>query len=147
MSGEHAHPEVAALDAEVARLGDALARLTAQVVALEAGAAAMQEGLAAMATWHDYSGKPGGNLPVKAGSYVRLDVDVADPPRTGVAELHLMYANAALTWKTGETAGVIRVKYVREDGDETGFADFTVVRGATFEIGRASCRERVFVRV
>ncbi len=26
---------------------------------------------------------------------------------------------------------MIRVKYVREDGDDTGFADFTVVRGAT----------------
>jgi hypothetical protein len=77
--------DLIAAAAELARVNASLARLTAQVVVLEAQQVAMTEGLAAMATWHAYSGKPSGNLVVRAGDYVRVDVDVADPPRSGAA--------------------------------------------------------------
>jgi hypothetical protein len=134
VSGEHSHPDLfdvaASLRADLVGMADRLNRLTAQVVALEAGQAALTEGLAAMATWHDYSGKPDGNLTIKAGDYVRVDVDVADPPRTGAAEFHMLYANCVPAWKSGEVAGEIRVKYVREDGDDTGYQSYTVHRDA-----------------
>lgn len=159
MSGEHTHPDMA--DEHVSLRADLLA-CAARLLTLEAEVArlgAVTEGLSQMATWHDYSGKPDGALTVRAGDYVRLDVDVADPPRTGAAELHLVYANCALTWASGATAGVIRLKYVREDGDETGFADWTVVRGATlgspasfliththFEVGQAGLGGRWWIR-
>lgn len=132
MSGEHTHPDM--IDEHVSLRADLLT-CAARLLTLEAEVARLgvvTEGLAQMATWHDYSGKPAGSLTVKASDYVRLDVDVADPPRTGAAELHLLYANCALTWASGATAGVIRVKYIREGGDETGLQDFTIVRGATF---------------
>lgn len=169
MSGSHEHAEYpesvlveAALqkvDATIANLSDRLSRLTAQVVTLEANSIALTEGLASMATWHDYSGKPSGTLIVKAGDYVRVDVDVADPPRSGAAELHMLYANCVLAWKSGESQGVIRVRYTREDGDDTGYQDYLVTRDGVigspgsflltaqhFELGQAGMGGRWWIR-
>jgi hypothetical protein len=169
MSGEHAHDEyaeailvekaIAEVDQRVAYLAARVSTLTAQVVTLEAEQSALTKDIAAMATWHDYSGKPSGSLVVKAGDYVRVDVDVADPPRTGAAELHMLYVNSTLAWKAGETQGVIRVKYTREDGDETGYQDYVVTKDGVigspgsflltsmhFEAGEAGMGGRWWIR-
>jgi hypothetical protein len=163
MSGEHTHPDLfdvaASLRADLLAMADRLGRLTAQVVTLEMAQAANAEGLAAMGVWHDYSGKPSGTLKVPAGDYVQLDVDVADPPRTGAAEFHLLYVNATLNWKTGGTTGVIRTRYTREGGDDTAYNDRIVTRGTPFgspdsflitdvhfEVGQAGVGGRWWIR-
>ena len=159
MSGEHAHPEVGALDAAVATLQTRVEQLAGQVGALEAAHRILEGKVDAMATWHDYSGKPGTTQTVPAGGYVRLDVDVADPPRSGVIELHKLYVNASLRFASGADVGVIRVKYVRENGDETAFADHHVSREAAigspgsylitathWEIGQAGMGGRWWIR-
>lgn len=79
--------------------------------------------------WHEYSGKPSGTLTVTdSAGYVMVDADVPDPPVSGL-EFHMLYANCDLTWDSGSQDGWIRVKYVREGGDATGYQDYSVVRG------------------
>jgi hypothetical protein len=163
MSGEHTHPDYesdhASLRADLVAAADRLNRLTAQVVALEAGQVALTEGMASMAVWHDYSGKPSSTLKVPAGDYIQLDVDVKDPPRTGAAEFHLLYANCTLNWQTGGTTGVIRTRYTREGGDDTAYSDRIVTRGTPFgspdsflltdvhfEVGQAGVGGRWWIR-
>lgn len=109
MSGEHTHPEVAALALRVTELEAALAAVNPS------------------RTWSSYSGKPDGTIVIPNGDYVRLDVNTDDPPIAGL-EWHLLYANCVLRWNpnAAEQVGVIRVKYVREGGDATAFQDFTV---------------------
>lgn len=166
MSGEHTHPEVDALDQALAGLSDRVSRLTAQMVALEAAAAdadarldRIAQEVTSMATWHAYSGKPDGTLTVrKSDGYVRLDADVADPPRDGV-EMHLVYLNCALDWASGGTDGTIRLRYTREDGDDTAYQDFAVnnkgaignpdrflITHTHFEAGKAGIGGRWWVR-
>lgn len=78
--------------------------------------------------WHEYSGKPSGSLTVTADAgYVRLDADTTSPPVAGL-EFHMAYLNCDLTW-SGSADGTIRVKYVRDDGDATGYADYCVSNG------------------
>jgi len=80
--------------------------------------------------WTDYSGKPSGKLTIHSeDGYVKLDANTADPPHSGL-EFHQMYAHCDIQWDSGTGDGDIRVKYVREDGDATGYQDYTVKRGA-----------------
>lgn len=86
-----------------------------------------------MGLFYRYSGKPKGILTIDdADGYVRLDIDTEpDPPTGGDLEFKYLYANCELVWDEGATAGVIRVKFRREDGDETAFQDFTVIKGVS----------------
>jgi hypothetical protein len=80
--------------------------------------------------WTDHSGKPPGTLTISnAQDYVSMDFVTADPPSSGL-ELHLLYANCELTWSGTETMGLIRVKYRRDDGDDTAYQDYAVPKGA-----------------
>ena len=83
--------------------------------------------------WTDYSGKPSGELEIRAeDGYVTLDADTEDPPFEGL-ELHALYIHCDLQWyweDTATSAGTIRVKYVREGGDDTGHQDYAVPAGA-----------------
>lgn len=77
----------------------------------------------------DYTGKPDDTLVVSdADGYTPLDVKTKKPPFSGV-ELHMMYANCSLEWDPSGDDGIIRVKYVRDDGDETAFQDYAVPKG------------------
>ena len=79
--------------------------------------------------WSDYSGKPSGTLTIKnSQDYVCMDFVTADPPSSGL-ELHLLYANCEITWGD-DPMGMIRVKYVRDDGDATAYQDYAVPKGA-----------------
>jgi hypothetical protein len=163
MSGEHTHADYendhASLRADLVVAATRLTTLEAEVARLTAAQTVLAEGIANMAVWHDYSGKPGTKLMVPAGDYVRLDVDVADPPRTGAAEFHMLYVNAGLNWKTGGSTGVIRTKYTREGGDDTAYSDRIVTRGTPFgspdsflitdvhfEVGQAGVGGRWWIR-
>lgn len=87
-----------------------------------------QGGGAVGQVWHDYSGKPGGTLTIQGSAdYVKVDASAADAPGDGL-EFHMLYANLDLTW-SGSGDGTIRVKYVREGGDATGYQDYTVANG------------------
>jgi hypothetical protein len=75
--------------------------------------------------WHAYSGKPSGNLFVdNDAGYVALDAKVPAPPISGNEE-HMLYINVAPNW-SGTSMGEIRVKYVRDGGDDTAYQDFHV---------------------
>lgn len=79
--------------------------------------------------WSDYSGKPSGTLTItNAQDYEPLDFATADPPTSGL-ELHLLYVNCEITWTADPTMGVIRVKYHRDDGDDTAYQDYAVPAG------------------
>jgi hypothetical protein len=85
-----------------------------------------------MSHWHQYSGKPSGTLTVpKSAGYVRLDIDVPDPAHSG-CEFHMLYLNSQIEWEPGPgpKSGVIRVKYIRENGDDTAYGDHTVTEQA-----------------
>jgi len=79
----------------------------------------------ANAYWYNYSGKPKGVLEVPAGAYRKLDAVTDDPPAAGL-EGHMVYFNAGIQWKAGAVGATIRVKYVRADGDATGYQSFAV---------------------
>ena len=80
-------------------------------------------------SWHKYSGKPAGTLVVADDAgYVQVDAHVAAAPVSGL-EWHMLYANCDLTWDSGSQDGWIRVKYVRDGNDATGYQDYSVVRG------------------
>jgi len=80
--------------------------------------------------WTSYSGKPSGTLTISnAQDYVSLDFVADDPPTSGL-EFHLLYVNCELTWSGSDTMGILRVKYRRDDGDETAFQDYAVPKGA-----------------
>jgi hypothetical protein len=79
--------------------------------------------------WTNYSGKPSGTLTISnAQDYVSMDFVTDDPPSSGL-ELHLMYVNCELTWGSDDV-GIIRVKYRRDDGDDTAYQDYCVPKGA-----------------
>jgi hypothetical protein len=79
--------------------------------------------------WTDFSGKPSGTLTISnAQDYVSMDFVTDDPPSSGL-ELHLMYVNCELTWGSDDV-GIIRVKYRRDDGDDTAYQDYCVPKGA-----------------
>ena len=130
MSGEHTHPEVAALDSALANLTARVAVLTTQVVALEAGqallatkSAALEGRLAELVTYR-YLGKPAGTLTV-GGSYADLDGSRWDPPGSGW-EHTLIYLNVTPTFKTGKTRGALRVRLMRSDGDSSMYHDHVI---------------------
>jgi hypothetical protein len=84
-----------------------------------------------MAVDYWYSGKPAGTLKV-GQSYVNLDIDEWDPPRSGL-ELIETYLNCSGFVFTGNQPGRIRVCLERDpsNSDRTGYHDFTVVPGQT----------------
>lgn len=84
-----------------------------------------------MSVWTDYSGKPSGELTItNAQDYEPLDVVTDDPPCDGM-EFHLLYVNCSLRWsKSPGGMGIIRVKYVRDDGDDTAYQDYAVPQHA-----------------
>lgn len=88
-------------------------------------------------SWFNYSGKPSHPLIVTRGHYQPLDVHTAAPPRAGI-ELHMLYANCRITWDAASgnrpRYGRIRVKYVRDDGDATGYQDWQVIDGPGTDI-------------
>jgi hypothetical protein len=106
-----------------------------------------------MADDYQYSGKPAGTLRIPAGTWVRVDADVPDPAISGT-ELQNLYAHADCVWADPSRAGVIRVKYVRENGDATAYQDYTVAPGAEdflltavhFEAGRRGQGGRWWVK-
>lgn len=99
----------------------------------------------------NYGGKPDGTITIhNDGNWYRLDADTKDPAHTG-AEVQEMYGNFKCYWQEPDAgvwnllmrvpvvapladrlrwvftpAGVIRVKYVRENGDETAYDDICV---------------------
>lgn len=77
---------------------------------------------------YKYLGKPGGTLKV-GRSYTRLDQSRWDPPRPGW-ESTLVYLNIEPTFKAGKSAGAIRIRLVRADGDKTAYNDFVIHRDA-----------------
>lgn len=79
------------------------------------------------AYWYNYSGKPKGKLEVPAGAYKKLDAVTKDPVAVGL-EGHMIYFNTAMKWKANARGATIRVKYVRADGDATGYQSFYVGR-------------------
>jgi hypothetical protein len=83
--------------------------------------------------WSSYSGKPDGTLTISnAQDYEPLDFVTADPPSSGL-EHHLTYINCEITWadpNATDGMGIIRVKYHRDDGDDTAYQDYCVPKGA-----------------
>lgn len=80
-----------------------------------------------MGYWYNYSGKPSGTLTIPEGGYKKLDAVTKDPPQNGL-EGHMIYFNAHIVWKNdGAEGATIRVKYVRNDGDATGYQSFAVI--------------------
>jgi len=94
--------------------------------------AAQSEG--AETVWSDYSGKPSGDWTItNAQDYEPVDFQTEDPPSGGL-EFHLLYANCEITWEDPDAVegmGIIRVKYTREDGDDTAYQDYAVPKGAS----------------
>lgn len=96
-----------------------------------------------MGVYYDYSGKPGGTLPV-GRDYKYLDIDEWDPPKAGLEHV-MTYLNCSGFVFTGNQPGRIRVCFERntKESDRFGHGDFTVVPGqeellithATFEKG------------
>jgi hypothetical protein len=92
---------------------------------------------------YDYSGKPSGTLNV-GQSYVNLDIDEWDAPRSGLEHL-MVYLNCSGFVFDGSKPGRIRVTFERDpnNSDRFGYQDFVVVPGipellithATFEQG------------
>jgi hypothetical protein len=79
--------------------------------------------------WSDYSGKPSGTLTISnAQDYVSMDFKTDAPPSSGL-EFHLLYVNCELVWASGADMGIIRVKYRRDDGDDTAYQDYCVPAG------------------
>lgn len=85
----------------------------------------------AVAIWYKYSGKPKGEQIARAGRYTRTDVDVPDPTVSGL-EFHMLYANLSPVWRITDKSdpryaaqrAAVRIKYVREGGDATGYQDY-----------------------
>jgi hypothetical protein len=122
MSGEHSHPEVAdqhaSLRADLLAAAAAIRALTARVVALEARPAWDLE--------YDFLGKP--SAPQTIGrTYTRLDLSGFDPAHPGW-EHTLRYFNAAPVFQSGKSAGALRPRMVRADGDETFYSDIPIHR-------------------
>lgn len=87
------------------------------------------EGSTAMGYWSDYSGKPSGTLTISnAQDYEPVDFVTSDPPSSGL-EFHLLYANCEIAWASNPHMGIVRVKYVRDDGDDTAYQDYAIPAG------------------
>jgi hypothetical protein len=89
-----------------------------------------------MAFWMKYSGKPSGNLRLKAdGKYVTIDATVPPPPRGGTREDRMVYLNLVPTWKLPKSdplyyfqTASVRVRWSRagDPPDRTAYQDFTI---------------------
>jgi Peptidase family M23 len=89
-----------------------------------------------MAFWMKYSGKPSGNLRLKAdGTYVTIDATVPPPPRGGTREDRMVYLNLVPTWKLPKSdplyyfqTASVRVRWTRagDPPDRTAYQDFTI---------------------
>jgi len=89
-----------------------------------------------VAFWMKYSGKPSGNLRLKAdGRYVTVDATVPPPPRGGTREDRMVYLNLVPTWKLPKSdplyyfqTASVRVRWSRagDPPDRTAYQDFTI---------------------
>jgi len=83
---------------------------------------------------YKYLDKPGGTFAVTT-SYKTLDLSTYNPGRSGV-EHSQVYLNIDPTFKDGKAVGAIRVRLVREDGDDTGHFDILIHQDALDSDGR-----------
>lgn len=87
---------------------------------------------------YDYLGKPPGTFTITR-DYKTLDQSSWSPPRTGWESSHV-YLNVDPTFKSGKVVGAIRVRLVREDGDDTGHHDLLIHADALDGDGRTLLR-------
>lgn len=87
---------------------------------------------------YHYGGKPPGTFTVTR-DYKTLDQSEWSPPRSGW-ESSTVYLNVDPTFQSGKTIGAIRLRLVREDGDDTGHADLFVMADALDGDGRCLIR-------
>jgi murein DD-endopeptidase MepM/ murein hydrolase activator NlpD len=71
-----------------------------------------------------FGGKPAGTLDVGT-KYVTLDQSRWNPPRVGV-EFAMVYLNVKPVFHPGKTAGAIRVRSMRANGDASAYHDYPV---------------------
>jgi hypothetical protein len=83
---------------------------------------------------YDYLDKPSGTFTVTT-EYKTLDQSNWSPPRSGW-ENSFVYLNIKPTFKEGKTAGAIRVRVYREDGDTTGHHDLIIIKDALDSEGK-----------
>ena len=87
---------------------------------------------------YHYGGKPPGTFSITR-DYKTLDQSEWSPPRSGW-ESSTVYLNVDPTFQSGKTVGAIRLRLVREDGDDTGHADLFVMADALDGDGRCLIR-------
>lgn len=73
---------------------------------------------------YDYLDKPDGTFTITR-EYKTLDKSEWNPPRGGWENTQV-YLNIDPTFKSGKTHGAIRVRLMREDGDDTGHEDIPI---------------------
>ena len=84
---------------------------------------------------YDYLDKPGGVQTIGTG-YEDLQQSSWDPPDEGWEHTYV-YCNIEPTrWKDGATAGMVRIRIIRADGDTTGHHDWVIDKQALDEDGR-----------
>ena len=84
---------------------------------------------------YKYLGKPTGTFTVKRGDYVTLDMSSWKPPRSGWEHTYV-YLNIKPMFNSGKSAGAIRCRIMREDGDTTGHVDIVIHKDALDSDGR-----------
>lgn len=84
---------------------------------------------------YKYLGKPTGTFTVKRGDYVTLDQSTWTPPRSGWENTYC-YLNIKPVFNSGKSAGAIRCRIMREDGDTTGHLDILIHKDALDSDGR-----------
>ena len=131
MSGEHAHPEIGALDTEVARLNDALARLTAQVVAGQADTAARFDALeGSVGFTHDFEGYIGTTWTVPK-DFTRIPGTRWVANKGGLL-LPTIYLNIDYELLNSAEDAILRIQVMRENpSDATGKYDIVLPKGRT----------------
>lgn len=73
---------------------------------------------------YEYSGKGEGVKELPLGAYEWVTPDTPDPAASGL-EFKLLYLNVKLRWARAGFAN-IRVKFIREGGDDTAYQDYLV---------------------
>lgn len=81
-----------------------------------------------------YLGKPTGTFTVTR-DYKTLDQSTWEPPRSGWEHTYC-YLNIKPTFSSGKTAGAIRCRIMREDGDTTGHLDIVIHKEALDSEGK-----------
>jgi hypothetical protein len=134
MSGEHTHPEVAALDVGLNALAQRVNLLTAQVVSLEASRAAHAARLLALEEApgfdHDFRGYIGTDWTVPGG-FARVPGTRWVADRDGLL-LPTVYLNIDYTLDDSPADAVLRIQVMRENPeDATGKYDIVLPKGRT----------------